>query len=172
MGIINLYRVTAQGDGKTVSDRIDFNLTTVIGKKTDRENAFITSLKNTPTDGVGNNQGAETPTGDQSALGSIEDILIIDGFFSKRDGDNDDGLNGFISTMKLWEADAKEIDDDWELGRMGIDVADNHFSDLIPVRTGSSQIAYLWEKIEWRSDFKGNREYFTLYLRVNRGDGT
>lgn len=172
MGIINLYRVTADSDDKTVADRFDFNLTTKIGQQTDIENAFIKQLRNTPTDGVGNNQGAETPMGDQSALGPIEDILIIEGYFSKRNGDNDDGQNSYIATMKLWENDAKVIDGTWELGRIGIDIADNHNGDLIPVRTGDNQLAYLWEKIEWRSDFKKNREEFTLYLRVNRGDGT
>ena len=172
MGIINLYRVTAGGDTLTVNDRIDFNLTTQIGQRTDIENAFITKMSNFPTDGVGNNQGAEAPTGDQSALGSVEEILTIDGYISKRNGDNDDGNNTFLATLKLWETDGKEIDGTWELGRMGIDIADNHNADLIPVRTGSDQIAYLWEKIEYVTDFKGNREMFTLYLRVNRGDGT
>ncbi len=41
-----------------------------------------------------------------------------------------------------------------------------------PVNTGTDQIAYLWEKLLRRTDFKGNRELFTLFLRVNRGDGT
>ena len=107
-----------------------------------------------------------------AALGSVEEILTIDGYISKRNGDNDDGNNTYLATLKLWESDGKEIDGTWELGRMGIDIADNHNADLIPVRTGSDQIAYLWEKIEYVTDFKGNREHFTLYLRVNRGDGT
>lgn len=169
MAIINLYRVTAGSDDLTVIDRIDFN---VPGSKTKVENAFINQMERLPTDGVSNNQGAETPTGDQAALGSVEDILVIKGFISKRNGDNDDGLNVFLTKLKEWEDEPKEIDDVWELGRMGIDVADNHNGDLIPVRTGSNQIAYLWERIEYKTNFKKNREEFTLYLRVNRGDGT
>ncbi len=169
MAKINLFRVTFAGDGPTVTDRIDFNIP---GSKTKVENAFITEMSNLPTDGVGNNQGAETPTGDQSALGSIEDILIIKGFISKRNGDASDGMNGFIIKLKEWQDEVKEVDGVWELGRMGIILDDNHSADLTPVRTGPNQIAYLWERIEYRTDFKGNREHFTLYLRVNRGDGT
>lgn len=169
MGIINLYRVTAGSDTLTVADRIDFN---VPGSKTKVENAFITEMQRLPTDGVANNQGAETPTGDQAALGSIEDILVIKGFISKRNGDANDGLNVFLTKLREWEDEGKEVDDVWELGRMGIDVADNHAADLIPVRTGTKQTAYLWERIEYRTNFKKNQEEFTLYLRVNRGDGT
>jgi len=169
LAIINLFRVTAPNDNETTSDRIDFN---VPGSKTKVENAFITKLSSFPSDGVGNNQGAETPLGDQSALGAIEDILIIEGFISKRNGDNNDGMNVYLATLKLWETDSKEVDDVWELGRMGIIVNDNHNSDTIPTRTGTDQKALLWERIEYTSDFKENRELFKLFLRFNRGDGT
>ena len=169
MGKIVLFRVTGQNDDETVADRIEFNIP---GSKTKTENAFITELYNMPTEGIGNNQGAATPTGDQSALGTIEDILIMDGFISKRDGDGNNGNNSYLATLKLWENDTKEIDGTWELGRMGIIIDDNHNSDLIPKRTGADQFAYLWERIEYRSDFKGNRELFKLFLRLNRGDGT
>lgn len=169
MAKITIFRVTNPLDNETVADKIQFNIP---NSKTNVENAFITQLSSFPTDGVGNNQGATTPTGDQSALGIIEDILIIDGFISKRNGDLNNGNNTYLATLKLWESDFKEIDNVWELGRMGIIVDDNHNADLIPVRTGSSQIAYLWERIEYRSDFKGNREFFKLFLRLNRGNGT
>ena len=169
MGTINLYRVTGSGDDKTTSDRIDFNIP---GSKPKVENAFIKSMERLPTDGIGNNQGAETPSGDQSALGEVENTLIIRGYISKRNGDNNDGLNTYLIKLDEWENEDKEIDDVWELGRMGIDVADNHAADLIPVRTGSDQKAYLWERIEYKTNFNLNREEFTLYLRVNRGDGT
>ena len=169
MAKITIFRVTGPTDNQTTNDRIDFNIP---GSKTKEENAFITQLSSLPTDGVGNNQGAATPTGDQSALGTIEDILIIDGFIAKRNGDNNDGNNAYLATIKLWETDDKEVDNVWELGRMGIIVDDNHNADLVPVRTGTNQIAYLWERIEYRSDFKGNREIFKLFLRLNRGDGT
>lgn len=169
MAKINLFRVTIETDIQTTVDRIDFNIP---GIKTDVENAFITQLSSLPTDGVGNNQGASTPNGDQSALGTIEDVLIIDGFISKRNGNSGNGQNAFLAKLKLWETEPKEVDAVWELGRMGIVVDDNHNADLIPIRTGTSQKAYLWERIEYKSDFKGNREFFKLYLRVNRGDGT
>src|SRR3990167_7695757 len=159
MAKIRLFRVTISTDNENTTDRIDFNLP---NSKTNVENAFITKLTNTPTDGVGNNQGATTPTGDQSTLGTIEDILIIEGFISKRNGDLNNGNNSYLATLKLWQNDFKEIDNVWELGRMGIIVDDNHNADLIPVRTGTNQFAYLWEKIEYESDFAGNREKFKI----------
>lgn len=168
MGTITLFRVTNAGDDETVADKIVFNS----DSRTKIENAFITQLSSMPTEGIANNQGAATETGDQSALGTYEDILVIDGFISKRNGDNNDGLNAYIGLLKLWETDPKEVDNVWELGRMGIVVNDNHYADLIPDRTSGIQFAYLWERIEWKSDFKGNREFFKLYLRLNKGDGT
>jgi len=169
MAEIILFRVTENLDNHTTEDKIVFNTP---HSKSSVENAFITKLYNVPTEGIGNNQGATTPTGDQSALGTIEDILVIDGFISKRNGDGNDGHNSYLATLKLWEIEPKEVDGIWELGRIGIIVNDNHNADLIPKNTEDDQFAYLWERIEYTSDFKGNRESFKLFLRLNRGDGT
>ena len=124
-----------------------------------------------PTDGVGNNQGAEQNLGDQQALGTVEDVTKIEGFFSRRNGDNDDGQNQALILLDTWVAEPK-INDNWQLGRFAVEDEDDQTHDLFPVRTGTDQIAYLWEKLQRRTDFKGNRELFTLFLRVNRGDGT
>ncbi len=167
MGKISIFRLSLVTDDENTLDRIDFNTST----KTDVENAFVTEFKNNPTDGVGNNQGAEQELGDQQALGTVEDIIKISGFFSKRNGDLNDGLNQFIILLDLWAAESK-VFDDWELGRFGILDEDDQTHDLIPVNTGTNQIALLWEKLERDTDFKGNRERFTLWFRINRGDGT
>ena len=93
MASIRIFRVTAPGDDKN-TEFIDFNVPGTLTEKTDIENAFITSIKKNPSDGVGNNQGAELPSGDQQALGEVENIYEIDGFISKRNGDANDGNNG------------------------------------------------------------------------------
>ena len=168
MGTIRIARLTGTSDTvSTSTDKIDFNTDV----KTKIENAFITGFEENPTDGVGNNQGAEQDLGDQQALGAVEDIIKIDGFFSKRDGDLNDGQNSFLILLDTWIAEPK-INDNWQLGRFGITDADDQTHDLLPVRTGTDQIALLWEKIQRRTDFKGRREHFTLWFRINRGDGT
>jgi len=167
MGTIRIFRLTLSTDDENTTDRIDFNTDV----KTKIENAFVTGFVNNPTDGVGNNQGAEQDLGDQQALGAVEDIIKISGHFSKRDGDLSDGQNAFLILLDLWASEPK-INDDWQLGRFGVLDADDMTHDLIPVRTGTDQIALLWEKLERTTDFKGNRELFTLWFRINRGDGT
>ncbi len=168
MGIITIARLTDSLDTlANVSDKLEFNTTT----KTKLEDNFITTFEENPTDGVGNNQGAEQDLGDQQALGTLEDVTKIEGFFSKRNGDNDDGQNQALILLDTWVAEPK-INDNWQLGRFAVEDEDDHTHDLLPVRTGTDQIAYLWEKLLRRTDFKGNRELFTLFLRVNRGDGT
>ena len=174
MATIRVFRLTLAGDTNS-TEFIDFNGITKALQQTDIENAFITQLQQLPSDGVGVNQGAELPLGNQQALGQVEDIYILTGFISKRNGDADDGMNAFLNTLKLWEADSKKIKGVWELGRFGIIVADDHTKDLEPDGAGvpaNATVALLWERIEYTSDFKGNRENFKLYFRVNRGDGT
>lgn len=168
MGKITIARLTDTGDTlANVTDKIEFNTTT----KTKQENAFIREFEEGPTDGVGNNQGAEQNLGDQQALGLVEDVTKIEGFFSKRNGDLNDGQNQFLILLDTWIAEPK-INDNWQLGRFAVEDEDDHTHDLLPVRTGTNQIAYLWEKLQRKTDFAGNRELFTLFLRVNRGDGT
>lgn len=167
MATIRIFRLTNPGDNQN-TDFIDFN---VPNSKTTVENAFITNYKSNPSDGVGNNQGAEQELGDQQALGPVENILKISGFISKRNGDNDDGMNSYLVQMKEWETDPK-INDNWDLGRFGFIDNDDHTEDVIPVNTGTDRFALLWERIEWSTDMKGNRKLFDLYLRLNRGDGT
>jgi len=167
LGKISIFRLTLDDDDETTTDRLDFN--TVVQTKV--ENNFITEFVESPTDGVGNNQGAEQKLGDQQALDTVEDIIKISGFFSKRDGDLNDGQNQALIQLDLWINEPK-INDDWQLGRFGVLDADDQTHDLIPIRTGTDQIALLWEKLQRTTDFKGRRELFTLWFRVNRGDGT
>lgn len=174
MGTIRIFRLTGAGDTSS-TEFIDFNGVTDILQQTDIENAFITVIKENPSDGIGNNQGAEQPLANQQALGEVEDIYRIEGFISKRNGDNDDGLNVYLTTLKLWQSEAKIVKNVWELGRFGIIVNDNHLQDVLPDGIGipaDATISLLWEKIEYTSDFTGNRENFVLFFRVNKGDGT
>lgn len=166
MGIITIFRLTESDDEEsTVSDKIEFNTTT----DTTSENPFINLYEENPTDGVGNNQGAEQNLGEQQALGQVEDIIKIGGFFSQRNANS--GQNTDLVLLTQW-ANEDKINSNWELGRFGITDLDDLTHSLTPVNTGTNQIALLWEKLERKTDFKGNRELFTLYFRVNRGDGT
>ena len=173
MGKIRIFRLTNAGDDEN-TEFIDFNGTTEILQNTELENAFIRSIDELDSDGIGNNQGAETPLGDQQALDKIEDVITIDGFISKRNGDLNDGFNAFIGTLRLWAVDEK-ITDDWDLGRFGLIVDDDHHQDLEPDGAGvpvDLTIALLWLRIEWKSDLKANQENFKIFFRVNKGDGT
>ncbi len=122
-----------------------------------------------PTDGIGNNQGAEQNLGEQQALGTVEDVVKIGGYISARNAV--DGQNPFLVLLDTWANDDK-INDNWPLGRFGVIDNDDHTHDLLPLETEGAQLALLWERLERKTDFKGNRELFTLYFRVNRGDGT
>lgn len=166
MAKIRLFRLTNPADDET-SEFIDFNIPGDLTENTKIENAFIRSINEDDSDGVGNNQGAETALGDQQALSKVEDIIVIDGFFSKRDGDAGDGNNSYIATLRLWASEDK-INDDWELGRFGLIVDDDHNQDVEP-DISPNTIALLWAKLAWKSDFTGNRENFILTFRVNKG---
>ncbi len=171
MAVIRLFRLTNAGD-TDATEFIDFN---VPGTEDDtkKEHGFITSIKENDTDGVGSNQGVETPLGDQQALDKVEDVITIDGFFSKRDGNNDDGQNTLIILMRTFAAQPK-LTDDWDLGRFGLRVDDDVSQSVIPDGAGvpaDLTIALLWARIEWETDFTGNREKFKLVFRVNKGDG-
>lgn len=165
LGKITIFRLTATGDDQTTSDKIEFNTT----DKTNIEAAHITDLQFNPSDGVGNNQGAEQELGDQQALGIVEDVIKITGFISQRNGNLNNGRNSFLVLMDTWEHEAK-ASKIWKLGRFGFFDEDDHTEDTIPVKTGDNQIALLWERVKWTVDMKGNRKFFDLYLRVNRGD--
>lgn len=166
MGTITIFRLTESDDTESsVTDKIEFNTTT----DTTSENPFINLYEENPTDGVGNNQGAEQNLGEQQALGQVEDVIKVGGFFSQRNANS--GQNVDLVLLTQW-ANEDKINDNWELGRFGITDSDDLTHSLTPVNTGTDQIALLWEKLERKTDFKGNRELFTLYFRVNRGDGT
>ena len=151
MATIRLFNLTLAGDTSS-TDFIDFNGTTAILQQTDIENAFITKIQQLPSDGIGNNQGAELPLGDQQSLGQIEDVYILTGFISKRNGDSDDGMNAFLTTIKGWENSSKKVKGVWELGRFGLIINDDHTKDVLPDGAGvpaAETIALLWEKIEY-----------------------
>jgi len=172
MAVIRLFRLTNPGDDDT-DEFIDFNIPGT-EDKTNVENAYITSIKDSDTDGVGSNQGVETPLGDQQGLDKVEDIITIDGFFSKRNGNQNDGINDLITIMRGFAADPK-LNLFWDLGRFGLRVDDDISQSVIPDGGGipaDNRIALLWARIEWESDFTGNREKFKLIFRINKGDGT
>lgn len=167
MGIITIFRLTVSTDTENTLDKIEFN----VNEETNIENAMITQIEYNPTEGVGNNQGAEQELGDQQALGIIEDVIKISGFITQRDGTNHDGGNAFLILFNTWESEAKS-NQVWQLGRFGFKDEDDQTEDVIPIRTGENHVALLWERIRWVTDMAGNRKMFELYLRVNRGDGT
>jgi len=160
--------VTDINDDETTTDKIIANNNKLTKKN---ESMKITKLSIAPSDGVGVNQGTQQELGDQQALGPVEDILVIEGFITKRNGANNDGQNQFLMQLDQWTGEAKDVPGVWDLGRMGIIVNDDHTQDLIPIQTGVNQIAYLWEKLERKSNFARNQEFFWLYWRRNKGDG-
>ena len=172
MALIRIFRLTNAGDNDA-TEFLDFNIPGT-EDKTNVENAYITEIKDFDTDAVGSNQGVELPLGDLQALGKIEDVITVEGFFSKRNGNQNDGINDLVTIMRGW-ADDEKITDDWDLGRFGLRVEDDIGQSVIPDGDGVPEnltIALLWLKIEWTSDFKGNREKFKIFFKINKGDGT
>lgn len=172
MALIRLFRLTNAGDTDS-TEFLDFNIPGT-EKQTNVENAYITEIKDFDTDAVGSNQGVELPLGDLQALGKIEDVITVEGFFSKRNGNSNDGNNLLLGILRGF-ADDDKITDDWDLGRFGLRVDDDIGQSVIPDGAGvpaNLTIALLWLKIEWTSDFTGNREKFKIFFKINKGDGT
>lgn len=166
---IIVYRVTNPGDDKTVADRIDFNTT----KDTKVEAAFITRFRVKKSEGIGDNQSAAQKLGDLQALGSFENLIILEGYISLRIGTTANGLNAFITTMDSWEGGSKQSNNFRE-GRFGIEFGDMRQKDVIPVGTGSTRVGMMLEFIDWDCDWevKPARAKFIMQFRESNGDGT
>lgn len=167
---VTLFRLTNSGDTSSTTDRIDFN-DPALGKRTNVEKGFITDISVKSNDGVGENQSVALPNGDLQALGPIDNLIILEGFISVRSGDSDDGNNDYLTLLNTWKKEPK-VNDSWKNGRFGLIDNGDHNNDLIPVRTGSDQKGLIWVGYDKKSDLKANREFFKLYFKIGKGDGT
>ena len=162
--IKSLVRHSLTTDNMNSLDRIDFSTQ----KKTNIPAAFITEIVRGDTEGIGDNQSVSQPLGDKQSLGEVENKLILRGFVSQR---NYPGGNPFLIIMDLWMSEAKQISD-WPEGRFGWEDDGEHVKDIVPVRTGTSQVGLILESILYTSDLGRNQERFEITLTVSRGDGT
>ena len=166
---VTLFRLTANGDSSSTTDRIDFN-DDAVGKSTKVTNGFITKISKESSDGVGENQSVALPNGDIQALGPIDGLIILEGFIAKRDNGGN-GHNGYLDLLNTWDSEPK-VNDSWKNGRFGLIDNGDHNNDVIPVRTGSNQIGLIWVSYKKESDLGKNQERIRLIFKVSKGDGT
>jgi len=168
-GLITLYRVSNPGDGIGVTDKIIFNN----AKDTKVENAFITGVKITPSEGLGENQAPGQDLTDLQPVGRVEKVYELTGYISLVKGTSGNGENDFVTTLEKWEREEKNRAAFPE-GRMGIQVDDMRKYDIVPVGTGSNQVGMILSTIEWDLTWERNpaQVKFVIPLKVSRGDGT
>lgn len=168
-GKVTLYRVTNPGQGISVTDKIVFNT----NKDTKVENAFVTGVKITPSEGIGENQAPGQDLSDYQPVGRFEKTYELTGFISLVKGTGADGLNAFVTLLEKWEREEKN-NAAFPEGRMGIQIDDMRKYDIVPKGTGTSQIGLMLQTIQWDLNWerKVSRVMFVIPLVTSRGDGT
>lgn len=166
---INIFRVTLPGDGPT-SEPLNFNDPAAPDfKDTGREGAYITSIKKTEPEGIGNNQSAEKPDGNVQPLGIIETTYEVIGFISNTRGNSDDGNNAFLIQLENWKTGTQATLGVWEAGRFGIADENDSTNDLTPIGTGVNAVGLIFQSYEKTNDYNRNRSDFRLIFRRSRG---
>jgi len=138
-------------------------------KDTDKEGAYITTVKVGEPEGIGNNQAAEKPDGNVQPLGIVENTYTITGFITNMRGNADDGDNAFLAKLKLWKEGSQSIVDVFEAGQFGIIDSSDITNSLSPIGTGDDAIGLIFQDYTKTNDYNKNRVDFTLIFRRSRG---
>lgn len=161
-------------DDETTIDRIDFNDPTNNNLKDAKlENAWLVDFERISGQGIGDDQPAEEETGSLDVTGNVEDQYTITAKITNTKGNSDNGQNQFLILLDLWDAENKKNSVvEWPEGRFGVIDDTDHTNDLVPIRTGTSQIGLIWESYRKKTNLAKNQTDIVIKLRVSKGDGT
>lgn len=167
---VTIARFTGAGDDFTTTDRIDFNdVDAVNAKDSKKEGAYFRTFQVIEPEGLGVNQAAEKPDGNVQALGVIEKTYILTGWITKTDGNNNDGVNAFLTQLLSWKEDPSILKDVWEAGRFGVLDENDTSNNLTPIGTGVNAIGLIFNKYTKTYDPIRNRTDIIITFRRSRG---
>jgi len=175
---ITIFKLVAGDESATISaDKIQFNSIDQSDefefKKSDKEGAYIESIKLVKPEGIGNNQTAEKPDGNLQPLGVTGTFYEIKGFITKLDGNSDNGANAFLTKLDIWKEGEQQIKDSWEAGVFGIEDLNDTTNTLLPIKFGLDGIlggpALIFSYYEKNNNYLPNRSDFVLRFRRSRG---
>lgn len=164
---INIFRVTAPGDGPTVADRIDFNAI----KDTSVASAYIVSYEIGGKEALADNQSVQNALEEHQDLGPFEEIFLFRGFIALRDNGIVQGNNAFAQRLRDWKNEAK-TNTNFIHGRFGVIFDDFDIESVTPVGTGSDQVGLIMIDLLWKNDFerKPLQANFELIFIKDKGD--
>ena len=165
--LITLFRVFNADDSVTApTDILNFNdSTSDYYKNTTNVGGYITQIKKTIPEGIGNNQSAEVPDGNLQPLGVVETTYQITGFVT-----NINVSNVFLNQLLTWKVGSNAINGIWSAGRFGISDAGDRTNSLLPVSdTQSNPQGLFFTNYEKTNDISRNRADFVLTFRKSRG---
>lgn len=176
---LTIFRLAAGDASATVSsDKIQFNHVDQSNaanfKKSNKEGAYITSIKKVLPEGIGNNQSAEKPDGNIQPLGIMGTFYEMIGWITKTDGNSGNGANAFLTKLDAWKEDPNQkIKDSWEAGIFGIQDLNDTTNTLLPIKFGAGGtgggFALIFSYYEKTNISKTNRSDFILRFRRSRG---
>ncbi len=175
---ITIFRLDENDTTATISnDKIEFNHVDQSNsssfKKSDKEGAYIATIKKVLLEGIGNNQTAEKPDGNIQPLGVTGTFYEIQGWITKIDGNSGNGQNAFLTKLDSWKEDVQQIKNSWEAGVFGIEDLNDSTNTLLPIKSGVGGTlggaALIFSYYEKSNDYIRNRSDFILRFRRSRG---
>ncbi len=164
---VQLFRLfNAASTPLSPTDSLKFNASDVSGYKSSTDvGGYITQIKKTIPEGIGNNQSAEVPDGNLQPLGVVETTYQITGFIT-----NINAVNSFLDKLVEWKESSNAINGIWSAGRFGISDAGDRTNTLLPVSDNeSSPQGLFFTNYEKTNDVARNRADFVLTFRKSRG---
>ncbi len=149
------------------SDTLEFNdSTSDYYKNITDVGGYITQIKKTIPEGIGNNQSAEVPDGNLQPLGVVETTYQITGFIT-----NINNNNLFLNKLLEWKESSNAINGIWSAGRFGISDNGDKTNILLPVSDNQASPAQglFFTNYEKTNDVARNRADFVLTFRKSRG---
>lgn len=174
--IFRIFRYTIATDDIIIpspnpfTDKIDFNDSSDPDfKSITREAANVLELVRPEDEALAQNLTSEKPDGISQPQGVMPGTYVITGFITNMRGNNDDGINAFLSLLDTWKTEEQVIKGIWEGGRFGIQDFSDVTNDLLPIGTGTDTIGLIFSGYEKTNDYPRNRVNFILTFTRSRG---
>jgi len=140
-------------------------------------NAYITKVIHKKPKSITGNQALGQGTRNQQPQGQLGEFYKILGAIPFADGTidatgNGTQLNSTIEKFKEWEDGKDTLKGSIIHGMFGFDFQTVSPYKVTPISSGSTQIGLMWAGLEMVIDLILNIAFFTLDLKVDKGDDT